>query len=227
MVPPTVCLTMFGGYSRSRMLGGRPCQSHKCPPRSTTCAASRARPNSSAGGSSNSCPQDSDPVRSAAGSSVALDDHATATGVGVALPDNVGFAVPELSSGRQSFSPDAAYFVGPPPADDMDFVAGPPTLAVEVRSKGDYGDAAEAEMEAKRADYFEAGTAVVWDVDPRERRHGLPGDGSRPADDVRCQRGGRRRAGCAWLEVGSRRPVRVSADPAPREIRQRFRHIVP
>ncbi len=26
--------------------------------------------------------------------------------------------------------------------------------------------AAEAAMEAKRADYFEAGTAVVWDVNP-------------------------------------------------------------
>jgi len=44
----------------------------------------------------------------------------------------------------------------------MDFVSGAPTLAVEVRSKGDYGDGAEAEMAAKRADYFEAGTVVVW-----------------------------------------------------------------
>ena len=49
----------------------------------------------------------------------------------------------------------------------MDFVEGPPDLAVEVRSKGEYGDAAEAEMAAKRADYFEAGTTVVWDVDTR------------------------------------------------------------
>ena len=36
-----------------------------------------------------------------------------------------------------------------------------------MRSKGDYGDAAEAEMAAKRADYFESGTPVVWDVDPK------------------------------------------------------------
>ena len=43
---------------------------------------------------------------------------------------------------------------------------GPPTLAVEVRSEGDYGPAAESRLAAKRADYFEAGTAVVWDVDP-------------------------------------------------------------
>lgn len=98
-----------------------------------------------------------------------LDDYAVRTSRGIALPDNVGFTVPELSSGRQSFAPDASYFLGPLPSDDMDFLEGPPTLAVEVRSKGDYGDAAEAEMVAKRADYFEAGTAVVWDVDPKAK----------------------------------------------------------
>jgi Uma2 family endonuclease len=95
-----------------------------------------------------------------------LDDYATATGRGIALPDNVGFAVPELSSGRQSFSADAAYYSGPLPSNPMRFLEGPPAIAVEVRSGNDYGDAAEAEMAAKRADYFEAGTAVVWDVDP-------------------------------------------------------------
>ena len=96
----------------------------------------------------------------------ALDDYAVRMGTGVALPDNVGFVVPRLSSGRQSFAPDAAYFADQPPADEMDFIEGPPTLAVEVRSKGDYTPAAEAEMAAKRRDYFEAGTLVVWDVDP-------------------------------------------------------------
>ena len=98
-----------------------------------------------------------------------LDDHAVATGRGVALPDNVGFVVPELSTGRRSFSPDASLFLGPLPSDEMDYIEGPPSLAVEVRSKGDYGDAAEAEMASKRADYFEAGTAIVWDVDPKAR----------------------------------------------------------
>jgi Uma2 family endonuclease len=97
---------------------------------------------------------------------VSLKNHTRATGRGVACTDNLGFAVPELPSGRESFSPDAAYYDGPLPSNEMDFIAGPPTLAVEVRSKGDYGDAAEAEMAAKRADYFQAGTAVVWDVDP-------------------------------------------------------------
>jgi len=36
---------------------------------------------------------------------------------------------------------------------------------VEVRSRGDYGLRAERAMGAKRADYFAAGTQVVWDVD--------------------------------------------------------------
>lgn len=94
-----------------------------------------------------------------------LDDHAAAVGRGVALPDGVGFVVDELASGRRSFAPDAAYFLGPLPSDEMEFLDGPPTLAVEVRSKSDHGPAAEAEMAAKRADYFEAGTLVVWDVD--------------------------------------------------------------
>jgi len=95
-----------------------------------------------------------------------LDDHAERTGLGVVFTHNMGFAIPELSSGRESFSPDVSYYLGPLPADPMDFIQGPPTFAVEVRSKGDYGSAAEKAMAAKRADYFEAGTSVVWDVDP-------------------------------------------------------------
>lgn len=95
-----------------------------------------------------------------------LDDHAEATGQGEAYADNTGFVVPELSSSRQSFSPDASYYLGAFPANEMRFIEGPPTFAVEVRSEHDHGDAAEAAMAAKRADYFEAGTLVVWDVDP-------------------------------------------------------------
>jgi Uma2 family endonuclease len=95
-----------------------------------------------------------------------LDDRAEATGLGVAYADNMGFAVPELPSGRESFSPDASYYLGTLPANLMRFVEGPPTFAVEVRSENDYGAAAEAEMAAKRTDYFLAGTPVVWDVDP-------------------------------------------------------------
>lgn len=99
-----------------------------------------------------------------------LDDHARATGRGEAYADNTGFAVDRLSSGRQSFCPDASFFLGPFPADEMRFLEGAPTLAVEVRSESDYSNAAEAEMAAKRADYFEAGTLVVWDVDTLGQR---------------------------------------------------------
>jgi Uma2 family endonuclease len=97
---------------------------------------------------------------------VSLRAYAKATGRGVAKADGVGYAIPELPSGRESFSPDASYHVGPRPTNRMRFIDGPPTFAVEVRSENDYGDAAEAEMAAKRADYFAAGTLVVWDVDP-------------------------------------------------------------
>jgi Uma2 family endonuclease len=100
---------------------------------------------------------------------MALHDHARATGKGRAYPCCVGFAVPVLASGRESFCPDASYYVGPLSGNRMRFIQGPPTLAVEVRDCEEYGRFAEAEMEAKRADYFEAGTLVVWDVDPIAR----------------------------------------------------------
>jgi Uma2 family endonuclease len=47
----------------------------------------------------------------------------------------------------------------------MKFLSEAPIFAAEVRSEGDYGPAAEREMAEKRADYFAAGTKVVWDVD--------------------------------------------------------------
>ena len=46
----------------------------------------------------------------------------------------------------------------------MRFLDGAPIFAVEVRSEGDYGPAAEKALADKRADYFAAGTLVVWDV---------------------------------------------------------------
>ncbi len=55
---------------------------------------------------------------------------------------------------RQSFCPDAAWYVGEM---TMKFLEGPPVLAVEVRSEGDYGPAAEEAMALKRIDYFDAG----------------------------------------------------------------------
>jgi Uma2 family endonuclease len=99
-----------------------------------------------------------------------LDDYAARIGKGEAYSDGIGFAIrPPLSSGRESFSPDASYYVGALPKNEMRFVEGAPIFAVEVRSEDDYGPAAERAMGAKRADYFEAGTQVVWDVDPVAR----------------------------------------------------------
>ncbi len=107
-----------------------------------------------------------------------LADYADAAGRGVAYTDNMGFTVPELSTGRESFSPDAAFYTGPLPGRRMRFAPGAPDFAVEVRSEGDYGPAAEAELAMKRAEYFEAGTQVVWDVDPEARvvRRYRPGE---------------------------------------------------
>ena len=106
-----------------------------------------------------------------------LDDYAEVVG-GFALGDNIGFTVPELSTGRESFSPDASYSAGLPPANEMGFVFGAPTFAVEVRSENDYGPVQDREYAAKRADYFEAGTLVVWDADPVGRivRRYRPGE---------------------------------------------------
>lgn len=80
---------------------------------------------------------------------------------GKAYPDTVAFLA-DLPH-RKSFAPDASYYTGPRAG--MKFLPQPPDFAVEVRSEGDYGPAAEREMAAKRADYFAAGTKVVWDVD--------------------------------------------------------------
>jgi len=95
-----------------------------------------------------------------------LAQHVDDTGDGEAYTDNMGFIVTELSSGRQTFSPDVSFYNGAFPRNTMRFVEGPPTFAVEVRSEGDYGATAEDEIAAKRGDYFEAGTQIVWDVDP-------------------------------------------------------------
>lgn len=90
-----------------------------------------------------------------------LRSYARRTKTGRAYSDNVGFIV-NLAN-RRSFSPDAAFYVGP--RSGGKFLEGAPIFAVEVRSEGDYGRRAERAMAEKRADYFAAGTLVVWDVD--------------------------------------------------------------
>ncbi|HKG12912.1 MAG TPA: Uma2 family endonuclease [Pyrinomonadaceae bacterium] len=92
---------------------------------------------------------------------VSLRDYQRRTGSGQAVTDGAGFVV--NLPGRKSFSPDAAFYTGEDTG--MKFYEGAPVFAVEVRSEGDYGPKAEREMARKRADYFAAGTLVVWDVD--------------------------------------------------------------
>jgi Uma2 family endonuclease len=90
-----------------------------------------------------------------------LRAHCRKTKVGVAVTDNAAFRV--YLPNRESFSPDAAYYIGK--WTGMKFFDGAPVFAVEVRSSDGYGPAAEKAMADKRADYFAAGTLVVWDVD--------------------------------------------------------------
>lgn len=100
-----------------------------------------------------------------------LDAYVTQRGRGEVFPDNLGFQIAELpGSKRQSFAPDVSYYDGPPPPDPSKFIQGPPTFAVEVRSPEEYGPAAERQLADKRADYFAAGTKVVWDVDFKGRQ---------------------------------------------------------
>lgn len=91
---------------------------------------------------------------------VSLREYSRRTKTGYAVGDNAAFVV-NLTN-RKSFSPDAAFYVGE--WTGMKFFEGAPVFAVEVRSEGDYGAGAEAEIAKKRADYFAARTVAVWDV---------------------------------------------------------------
>ena len=64
---------------------------------------------------------------------------------------------------RKSFSPSVSFHQGK--RTGMKFLQGAPIFAVEVRSENDYGNKAEKAIVKKRADYFAAGTRIVWDVD--------------------------------------------------------------
>jgi Uma2 family endonuclease len=89
-----------------------------------------------------------------------LSEYSERQKYGVAVGDNKAFVV-NLPH-RKSFSPDVGFHLG---VVTMKFYQGAPVFAVEVRSEGDYGTPAERNMAKKRADYFAAGTLVVWDVD--------------------------------------------------------------
>jgi Uma2 family endonuclease len=105
-------------------------------------------------------PVGDEPNRTSVAIVVSLWAYERRTGNGCAYGDGVGFRV-NLPH-RESFSPDASFYTGP--RTGMRFLEGAPVFAAEVRSEGDYGPAAEEAMRQKRADYFTAGTLVVWDV---------------------------------------------------------------
>jgi Uma2 family endonuclease len=92
---------------------------------------------------------------------VSLRAFARRTKLGRAYTDNAAFVV-DLPN-RKSFSPDAAFYIGPRSIGK--FLQGAPLFAVEVRNEDDYGLNAETKIARKRSDYFAAATQVVWDVD--------------------------------------------------------------
>jgi Uma2 family endonuclease len=106
-------------------------------------------------------PTGSRPGRAALKIVTSLSLHERKHGGGYAFGDNVGFAV-NLPH-RDSFSPDAAWYVGN--IESMDFLDGAPAFAAEIRSKSDYGPKAEKAISEKIRDYLASGTQVVWDVD--------------------------------------------------------------
>ncbi len=84
-------------------------------------------------------------------------------GQGYAFCGNVGFLV-DLPN-RGSFSPNSAWYTCPLEEEPMQFLPHAPAPAVEVRSENDYGPKAERDIAEKIADYFAAGTQVIWNVD--------------------------------------------------------------
>lgn len=89
-----------------------------------------------------------------------LREYSRPRKIGHAIGANRAFVVnlPPL----RSFSPNAAFYIG---KINTKFFEGAPVFAVEVRNEADYGPYAERLIAQKRADYFSAGTLVVWDVD--------------------------------------------------------------
>lgn len=85
---------------------------------------------------------------------------------GKAFMTSLGYVIPRLPNGRESFCADTSYYRGPFPDDPWSFIYGPPTFAVEVRGEPDFGPVVDVERADKREDYFQAGTLIVWDVDP-------------------------------------------------------------
>lgn len=101
------------------------------------------------------------PARAAGRMLVSLTLYEFQHGGGVAMGSRVAFVV-DLPH-RDSVCPDVSWYTGN--VHPVNYPRGAPVFAVEVRDWIDHGDEAERRMAAKRADYFAAGTQVVWDVD--------------------------------------------------------------
>jgi Uma2 family endonuclease len=106
-------------------------------------------------------PTGDSPNRAGGSIYISLREHEPRAGRGRAFTDNAAFKA-NLPH-RDSFSPDAAFYTGPPGG--MRFLGRAPDFAVEIRSEGDNGPEAERRLAEKRRDYFAAGTLVVWDAD--------------------------------------------------------------
>jgi Uma2 family endonuclease len=109
-------------------------------------------------------PTGDSPSRASYRIGLSLGGYEQRSSLGLTYPDGTGFII-DLAR-RKVFSPDVAFYTGPKSKGvNMKFIEGAPTFAVEIRSENDYGNTAEQKMATKRADYFAAGTLVVWDVD--------------------------------------------------------------
>ena len=83
-------------------------------------------------------------------------------------PDGLGYAmIPPLSSGRESFQPDASYYTGPLAKESHAICrrcAG--IRRRSPRAKAIMAPRRKSKWPRNETDYFEAGTLIVWDVDP-------------------------------------------------------------
>jgi Uma2 family endonuclease len=107
-------------------------------------------------------PKDFRHTRAAMYISDVLMEYEARTQLGMAFA--TGQHYPVLLPHRMSFCPDVSFYQ---PLEISKTESGALLFVVEIRSKNDYGLPAERTIAAKRADYFAAGTKVVWDVDIR------------------------------------------------------------
>jgi Uma2 family endonuclease len=106
-------------------------------------------------------PSGAAPATAAGNIAVSLHQHRKRGHAGRALGARVAYVV-DLPH-RLALCPDAGWYTGE--LSGTGFPRGAPIFAAEVRDDLDHGDEAEGRLAATRADYFAAGTQVVWDVD--------------------------------------------------------------